>query len=429
VEVDLRRLLGQAAASPDRQRLTADDEQAILDAVRTALGRDGLTEVGTGVLRSSDALEDTLDHSLVPDYRTEYSIKRERVLRADEATATVDLDATIETITTETGARTRTKLQGPVQLVREGDAWKVADLVVDGVSLRSSIFENGVTGSAGGFVVRVLGGRAFPSYVRAYVELSNELERPVSVESVALGQRRSLLPGWRWAAGRIPVDGVPPGTLRVDVVASLEHAHAAVPFRLLLKTDAGFVDARPQGVRRSRRRVPVSVRYPWAWGTTVVAAIVVSLGLLFSWWIAGIVLVQVAGVTLLSFEGHLRRGMGRPMLLRLGWTLAGLATGTVLFFANGGFGNFRGETERTRVTTYVERFTYGAVLDAQKVLQTNVGGCSYRVWDVRSSRGRWWVVVTKGALPLTPYAHETYARPAKAIAARRALAKQLPGPC
>jgi hypothetical protein len=373
------------------------------------------------VLRNSDALEDTLDYSLVPDYRSEYSIRRERVLRADETTATVDLDATIETITTETGARTRTKVQGPVQLVREGDAWKVADLVVDGISLRSSIFENGVTGSADGFVVRVLGGRAFPSYVRAYLELSNELERPVNVERVALGQRRSLLPGWRWAAGRIPVANVPPGTLRVDVVASLQHAYAAVPFRLLLKTDAGFVDARPPAIRRSRRRVPVSVRYPWAWGTAVVAAIVVSLGLLFSWWIAGIVLVQAAGVTLLSFEGHLRRGISRPTLLRFGWTLAGLLTGAVLFFANGGFGRFRGESEHEQVTRYVEAYTRAHVVDAQRVAKREAGGCDYRVWDVRTTKGRYWALAAKGrhtGLPVAVYLHRGFASPAKLISDR-----------
>jgi hypothetical protein len=423
MEVDLRRLLRQAAAGPDRQRtaLTGDDEQAILRTVRAALGPDGLIAAGTGVLRTSSELEDTLDRSLVPDHRSEFSIKRERVLRADETSATVDLDATFETITTETGARTRTKVQGPVQLVREGDAWKVEDLVVDGISLRSSIFENGVTGSVDGFGVRVLGGRVFPSYVRAYIELSNELERPVKVERVVLGQRRSLLPGWRWAAGRIAVAEVLPGSLRVDAVASLQHAHAAVPFRLLLGTDAGFVDARPQGVRRSRRRVPVSVRYPWAWGTAVVAGIVVALGLLFNWWIAGIVLVQAAGVTLLSFEGHVRRGMSRRTLVRFGWTLAALVAGVVLFFANGGIGRFRGESERERVTRYVELYAGAHVVDAARIDERRAGGCDYRIWDVRTTKGRYWALAAKGrhtGLPVAVYAHSTVASAAKLISDR-----------
>jgi hypothetical protein len=394
------------------------------------LGPAGLIEAGTSVLRSCSELAETLDHTLVPDYRVDYSIKHARVLRADATNATVDLDATIETVTTggrET--RTRTRAQGPVQLVREGEAWKVADMVVDGVSLRSSFFENGVTGSVDGITVSVLGGRVFPAYVWAYVELSNELDRAVTVESVTIGHRRSLLPGWQWGRGRLPVDSFPPGTTRVDTIASLENAHAAAGIRLLLKTDAGFVDARPQSVRRTRRRVPLSARYPWAWGTAVVTAIVVAAGVLFSWWLAGLVLVQVSGVTLLSFEGHLRRGIGRPTLIRLGWTLAGVATGAVLFFANGGFGGFRGESERKRVTSYVERFTGADVVDARKVAEQEIGACSYRVWDVQAARGRWWVVATRGVLPLVPYEHRLYASAAKAVAARRALARGLPGSC
>ena len=164
------------------------------------LGPSGLIKAGSGVLRSCSELQGTLDHTVVPEYRLEHSIKHARVLRSDATTATVDLDATIETVAIDgRGGRTRTRAQGPVELIREGDAWKVADLVVDGVSLRSSFFENGVTGSVAGLTLRVLGGRVFPNRVWAYLELTNELDRPVKVESVAIGQRRSLRPGWRCA--------------------------------------------------------------------------------------------------------------------------------------------------------------------------------------------------------------------------------------
>jgi hypothetical protein len=397
--------------------------------VRAVLGPSGLIEAATGVLRSCSELGEALDHSLIPDYRVDYSIKQMRVVRADAQSATADLDATIETVTTSgPEVRSRTHAQGPVQLVRESDAWKVADLVIDGVNLRSSFFENGVTGSIDGVTLRVLGGRAFPTFVLAYLEFANELDRPVKVGSVTVGERRSLLPGWRWATGRLPVDSFPPGTTRVDTLASLRDVHAFAGIRLLLETDAGFVDARPQSAR-ARRRVPLSVRYPWAWGTALVTAMVVPLGLVFSWWIAGLVLLQVAGVTLLSFQGHLRRGVDRPTLLRFGWTLAGVAIGAVLFFANGGFGGFGGESEHERVTKYVERFTGAGVVDAHKVFEEEVDSCSYRVWDVHAVRGRWWVVATKGVLPLTPYEHRLYKKPMKVIAARRALADELPGSC
>jgi hypothetical protein len=394
------------------------------------LGPSGLLDVGTGVLRSCSELAETLDHTLIPDHRVDYAVKHARVVRADETSATVDLDATVETITKGDGFERRTKAhaQGPVQLVREGESWKVADMIVDGVSLRSSFFENGVSGSSGGVGVTVLGGRAFPAHVWAYLELTNELERPVQIERATLGQRRSLLPGWRWATARLPVDTVVPGRARVDVVASLADLHAAAGIRLLLKTDVGLVDARPPSVR-SRRFVPFSVRYPWAWSTTLVTTIVVAAGVLFGWWIASLVLIQLAALTLFSFEGYLRRGVGRATLIRFGWTLAGLTAGVALFFTNGGFGGFHGESEHERVTKYVERFTGAGVVDARRVFVADVGGCSYRVWAVHAKRGRWWIVATKGVLPLTPYEHRLYADPSKVIAARRTLAEQLPGPC
>jgi len=424
VEVDLCRLLGKAAAGPDRQRLTVDDEQAILDAVPVVLGPSGLVDAGTGLLRSCSELARNLDHTLLPDYRVESSIKRARVLRADATTATVDLDAAIETVATgDREVRTRTRAQGPVQLVREGEAWKVGDLVVDGVSLRSSFFQNGVTGSVGGLTVSVLGGRAFPTRVWVYLELSNELERPVKVESVAIGQRRSLLPGWRWARGRIAVNTVPPGSVRVDAIAALQDVHAAAGIRLLLRTDAGFVDARPQSVR-SRRHVPLSVRYPWVWSSGVVTALIVALGSLFGWWIAGLALVQIAGVTLFSFEGHLRRGVGRPTLIRFAWTLTGLAAGAALLFANGGFGRFRGDSDHHRVTSYVEGVTGAGVVDAKKVAESEVGACDYRIWDVRTTKRRWWVMSVKGrrtGLPITLYGHSEFGSAAKLIAYRLEL--------
>jgi hypothetical protein len=393
------------------------------------LGPSGLIVAATGVLRRSSELGEALDHSLISDYRVDYSIKHMRLVRADAQSATVDIDATIETVTTSgPEVRSRTHAQGPVQVVRESDAWKVADLVIDGVSLRSSFFENGVRGSIDGLTLRVLGGRAFPTFVLAYVELANDLDRTVTVESLTVGQRRSFLPGWRWATGRLPVETFPPGTTRVDTLASLRDVHAAAGIRLLLQTDAGLVDARPDSAR-ARRRVPLSVRYPWAWGTALVTAMVVPLGLVFSWWIAGLALLQVAGVTLLSFQGHLRPGAARPTLLRFAWTLAGVGIGAVLFFANGGFGRFGGESEHERVTKYVERFTGGGVVDARRVFEEDIDSCPYRVWDVHAIRGRWWVVATRGVLPLTPYEHRLYTEPLKVIAARRALADELPGSC
>ena len=165
---------------------------------------------------------------------------------------------------------------------------------------------------------------------------------------------------------------------------------------MLLKSDVGLVDARPKSARRARRWVPLSVRYPWSWGTAIVAAMVVPTGVFFGWWTAGLVLVQISGVTLLSFERYLRKGVGRATLIRLCWTLAGVATGVALFLTNGGFGRFRGESEHQRVTSYVEGVTGADVVSAQRVAEQEVGACHYGVWDVRTTRHRWWAVATRG---------------------------------
>jgi hypothetical protein len=393
--------------------LASDDEQAILDAVRTVLGEDGLTRAGTGIFLRNGALEASLDHTLVPEHTVDVSIKRATIRRVEADTATVDLDATIATTTKRRDfeSRSTARAQGPVSLVREDGAWKVADLVVDGVSLQACFFEGGPTGSSGGVTLRILGGRVFSERVWAYLELVNDLDRSVAVTSVTLAQHRSLLPGWRWARGRIPIDSLRPGRTRVDVVAALKDPHAAARNRVLVQTDAGLVDARPESVWPARRFVPVAVRYPWTSWSAVGGAIVVAAGVLFDWWVASIVLVQVAGVTLLSFEGHLRRGMNRRTIAQLAWVVTCLGAGVALFFANGGLARFRGRSERSRVTAYVRDVTAAKVTLAERVWEERRGPCDYEVWEVRTSRSRWWVVSTKGdraLLPVALYEHDRF---------------------
>lgn len=101
--------------------MTTDDEQAILDAVRTVLGEDGLTRAGTGVFVRNGELEQTLDHTLVPEHTTDFSIKQARIQRLEADRATVDLDATIVTVTQDSGftSKSTTRAQGPVSLVRQ----------------------------------------------------------------------------------------------------------------------------------------------------------------------------------------------------------------------------------------------------------------------------------------------------------------------
>jgi hypothetical protein len=434
MEVDLRRLFGQVAARADRQRratrsaLTAEDEQAILNTVRAVLGPSGLIVAATGVLRRSSELGEALDHSLIPDYRVDYSIKHMRLVRADAQSATVDIDATIETVTTSgPEVRSRTHAQGPVQVVRESDAWNVADLVIDGVSLRSSFFENGARGSIDGLTLRVLGGRAFPTFVLAYVELANDLDRTVTVESLTVGQRRSFLPGWVGDRSFARRD-VPAGN------DARRHARVASRRACRRRDQVAAADR-----RRSRRRAS------GLGSRTTSRAAVGSLSL---------------GV------GHgARDGDGRParprvqLVDRRPRAVAGRRRDVALVSGPPATGRRSTDTaqvrldarrrrdrrrallrqrrlrplrrrERARAGDEVRRaITGGGVVDARRVFEEDIDSCPYRVWDVHAIRGRWWVVATRGVLPLTPYEHRLYTEPLKVIAARRALADELPGSC
>jgi hypothetical protein len=72
--------------------------------------------------------------------------------------------------------------------------------------------------------------------------------------------------------------------------------------------------------------------------------------------------VQSAGVTVLSFEGHLRRGVGRPTLIRFAWTLTGLAAGAVLFYPHSEFGSV------AKLIAYRLELNRRAVADLAKLL-------------------------------------------------------------
>ena len=158
-----------------------------------------------------------------------------------------------------------------------------------------------------------------------------------------------------------------------------------------MSTDAGFVDVRHASAWPARRFVPLSVRYPWTWWSAIAAAIVVA--------------------TLLSFEGHLRRGMSGRTLAHFCWTLSCLGIGVALFFANGGFGRFHGESEHARVIRYVRDVTGSRDVFAFEVAGQSDGRCRYRVWDVRTTTRRWWAVSVNGPhtlLPVALYEHKEF---------------------
>ena len=70
------------------------------------------------------------------------------------------------------------------------------------------------------------------------------------------------------------------------------------------------------------------------------------------------------------------------------------------------------------MTSYVEGVTGADVVSAQRVAEQEVGACHYGVWDVRTTRHRWWVVATRGryaGLPVTLYDRGDFASAAKLI--------------
>ena len=399
------------------------EDDAILETVRIALGESGLARAAMGKLRRCSAIAESLDHTLIREHTTEVSIKHARVVFRDSNGATVDLDATIDAVE-KNGHRTRAKVQGPVQLLREDGDWKVKDLTVDDVSLAANYFETQVSGSVEGLEFTVLGGRMFPEFVLSYVSATNRLDRVVTLRRFILGQRRTLLPGWRWSSAGAPIKELQPGLTRFDVTGLMKNAHAVKGVRLLVETDAGFVDARPESMR-ALRRIPLHVAYPWTWSSAGVAAVVVATGAFFRWWIAGVVLLQVAVVTLLSFQGHVRRGMSRTTFLHFCWTLTASAIGAALFFTHGGFGGPRGRSQRDRVSSFVQAVTQRGVVRADRLFTRDVGNCAYTVWDVTATPPRKWWVVTNNGSPLFSnwqlYAQRDIAQPDRALS--KALAE------
>src|SRR6185437_5192488 len=115
--------------------------------------------------------------------------------------------------------------------------------------------------------------------------------------------------------------------------------------------------------------------------------------------------------TLLSFEGHLRRGMSGRTLAHFCWTLSCLGIGVALFFANGGFGRFHGESEHARVIRYVRDVTWTRDVFAIEGAGQSDGRCRYRVWDVRTTTRRWWAESVNGPhtlLQVALYEHKEF---------------------
>jgi len=151
-----------------------------------------------------------------------------------------------------------------------------------------------------------------------------------------------------------------------------------------------------------------------------VTALVVAIGVVFNWWLAGIVLVQICGVMLFAFEGFLRKpALSRAVLSRLALTLGGCVLGVALFFGNGGFGRFHTSGEERRVERFGELALSTSSVSVEKVTARRVAGCEYTVWDVRSRRIRIYVVSTATRVAVADPSESAEDAIANQVAARR----------
>jgi hypothetical protein len=276
------------------------------------------------------SLADSVDHKLTTEVRLDATVRSAVVERVDADSAVVALVATVAGHTHFVSGVRRSwtsNATGPVQLVREGDSWKVADLVVDDRSVLGSFRDLALDDGVGALHVRAVAGRFVGSSVRLYLELDNRSGRAVPLRHPALGTRRRTR--WSWRRGLLGAERVQPGLSRVEASGSAKRMDGAVDFRYVFDTDEGCVDLRPAGVTRLTR-TPLAARAPIAYWLLQVAAIAAAAGLLVRL-LFGIDPFFIVGFELVFFGcsklvGLLRQARGRPGRAFVPW----LAVATVV---------------------------------------------------------------------------------------------------
>jgi hypothetical protein len=376
-----------------------EERGAILHAVREALRPDGLARWTTGPLHTAATLQASLDRALLADVEYDEELRRLELRRVDGDSAVVDLDATVTTRGRRPdGSPTDWTIvaDGPVKLRREPDGWKVVDMVVEGRSLQAAFFAADQRATVGGLDVTVLGGRTTANQLLLFVELVNRAGRAVELRAAAAGNRRASLFGWRWSPATFPAVPIEPGTARIAIAAPLARPRPEDGVRVLLDTDAGFVDVRPADVRRARTVIPIVTRFRGASWLAQIVAIGIAAGLFYDWWVAGLTLFLLGAWSLFGLLRQLRRF---PLTALAPW-LAGAAgtsvAGAVLVFANGGVFFLPWWSpyarEKHDVTAYVERrFAPARVLGATTVGDVPGKRCSFAVWRVHTTQGRYFV--------------------------------------
>jgi hypothetical protein len=179
---------GSPQAQPD-----ADELVAIEETVRGYLEAFRASDFAEMKELSANELEQLADWSALLTAANisstrEVEIDSLEVASVDETAATVDLEATFsetfaDPLAGGEGDSYTTDLTGPVELVQEGGAWKVADFYRDGRSRLESIFTN-VRGQQekNGVAVEVVGVDLRPDTTVVVTEIRNTLDQSVDLD-------------------------------------------------------------------------------------------------------------------------------------------------------------------------------------------------------------------------------------------------------
>jgi hypothetical protein len=220
-----------------------------------------------------------------------------------------------------------------------------------------------------------------------YVELAISTSDPVEVRRAAVGTRGWNGLAWRWHEAELPSGALDPGTTRLPFASGFDAAPRE-GVRLLLDTDAGFLDVRPGDVRTPRTSIPQTTRLRgYAWLLQLLG-IGLAAGVYYDWWVAGLTLFLSGAWVMFLMLLQLRKHPVRRLLPPLAGAAGIAVAGAVLVFANGGvfflpWSDY--QRERDGVRRYVEeRFAPQRVVRVSSSPVTD--DCDDLVWFVQTNR-------------------------------------------
>ena len=341
-------------------------EQGPEDVVRQFLEAEARVEptavFTTGLLHTLSVVTD--EGNVTAQVSTEHSAANVRSMRLraeGDGRAIVDLDAFIvhHVNSQHGGGMGDYRVRGPVGLRRDSEGWKIASVVVDGISVPESVYEPVVERQLGGCELTLFA-QPTKKGTCVFARVVNTSDQPLVVSEVEITIPYFRLLDLRWGAIRVPAT-VGPGESWVGVTSWTPLSlRKSVRARIVIAGDEAEVDlvppeARPWSRRAQLRRIN---------GMSVLIGVLLFLGLvnaiLTDWRGLGFlgialaiggtlaaargVILEVAGfrssgsIALIT-AGVAATGAGCAIMLRygLGWIGSLAIVGTLLFTMQGGF--------------------------------------------------------------------------------------------